>query len=238
MKDMISQISNDSNNISPEKLADTLRNKFLKAATNGGVSTTPMQSQIPTMSVPNATKKIPIVQPQSSFSWWVSFKILLAVIIIGALVFNIYTYVSHGKDALTYYFEKKPNQQKEKLEMILDNDVADSGEDETSLDLAAERQSKIQEKNATELENVMENQETTKEDDMELEKQMVEEREKKNKNYDANSVSMNAKSKAGYCFVGADRNVRTCVKVGDDDVCMSGDIYPTMDLCVNPNLKE
>ena len=43
---------------------------------------------------------------------------------------------------------------------------------------------------------------------MELEKQMVEEREK-NKNYDANSVSMNAKSKAGYCFVGADRNVRT-----------------------------
>ena len=76
------------------------------------------------------------------------------------------------------------------------------------------------------------------EDDMELENAMVAEIEKKNKNYDANNVSMNAKSKAGYCYVGADRNVRTCVKVGEDDVCMSGDIYPTMDLCVNPNLKD
>lgn len=242
MKDMISQISNNSNSISPEKLADTLRSKFMNVTPNmnAGVSTTPMQTQMPSMSVPDVTENIYSMKPETSiFSGWVLFKIVLAGIIIAALIFNVYTYVLHGKDAISYYFMEEPKEEpKEEPEMILENDMTDSGEDETALDMAAERQSKIQEKNATELENVMEKKEIKKEEDMELEKAIVDEIEKKNKNYAANNVSMNAKSKAGYCFVGADRNVRTCVKVGEDDVCMSGDIYPTMDLCVNPNLKN
>jgi hypothetical protein len=44
--------------------------------------------------------------------------------------------------------------------------------------------------------------------------------------------------KAGYCYIGEDRGFRSCLKVGEGDICMSGDIFPSMDICVNPNLRE
>ena len=43
--------------------------------------------------------------------------------------------------------------------------------------------------------------------------------------------------KAGWCFIGEDRNMRTCGEVGVNDVCMSGDIFPSQDICMNPNLR-
>ena len=59
------------------------------------------------------------------------------------------------------------------------------------------------------------------------------------KNYSASSLlDLKLTKTPGYCYVGDDRNVRTCVKVGIGDKCVSGKIFPTMDLCVNPNLKE
>lgn len=44
--------------------------------------------------------------------------------------------------------------------------------------------------------------------------------------------------KSGWCFIGEDRGFRSCVEVGPNDQCMSGDIFPTMDICVNPNLRS
>lgn len=43
--------------------------------------------------------------------------------------------------------------------------------------------------------------------------------------------------KAGWCFIGEDRGYRTCGQVGVNDQCMSGDIFPTQELCINPNLR-
>jgi hypothetical protein len=44
-------------------------------------------------------------------------------------------------------------------------------------------------------------------------------------------------SKAGWCFVGTDRGFRSCVEVGEQDKCMSGEIFPRQDICVNPSLR-
>ena len=57
---------------------------------------------------------------------------------------------------------------------------------------------------------------------------------------DADMASSNIQSqnsKAGYCYVGEDRGYRSCVKVDEQMTCMSGDIFPTKDICVNPNLR-
>lgn len=45
-------------------------------------------------------------------------------------------------------------------------------------------------------------------------------------------------AKQGYCYIGEDRGFRSCIEVGKGDVCMSGDIFPTQDICINPNLRE
>ena len=43
--------------------------------------------------------------------------------------------------------------------------------------------------------------------------------------------------KAGWCYVGTDRNIRSCIEVGESNKCMSGDIFPSRELCMNPNLR-
>ena len=44
-------------------------------------------------------------------------------------------------------------------------------------------------------------------------------------------------STQGYCYIGTDRGVRTCTGVDSSTGCMSGDVFPTMDICVNPSLR-
>jgi len=51
------------------------------------------------------------------------------------------------------------------------------------------------------------------------------------------SVTSLPTTKTGHCYVGEDRGVRSCIKVGEGDICMSGDIFPTREVCINPNLR-
>ena len=44
--------------------------------------------------------------------------------------------------------------------------------------------------------------------------------------------------KPGWCYVGTDRNIRSCIEVGESNKCMSGDIFPSRELCMNPNLRS
>ena len=44
-------------------------------------------------------------------------------------------------------------------------------------------------------------------------------------------------NKTGWCFIGEESNVRSCSKVGQNDKCMSGDIFPSREICVNPSLR-
>jgi hypothetical protein len=43
--------------------------------------------------------------------------------------------------------------------------------------------------------------------------------------------------KTGWCFIGSDNLSRTCSQIGVNDMCMSGEIYPTKDVCINPSLR-
>lgn len=57
--------------------------------------------------------------------------------------------------------------------------------------------------------------------------------------YEANeaSSSIHTAGKAGWCYIGDDRGFRTCGEVGVNDKCMSGDIFPSQEICINPNLR-
>jgi hypothetical protein len=61
-----------------------------------------------------------------------------------------------------------------------------------------------------------------------------------NNDYEADEASSNIQGgppKSGWCYIGEDRGFRTCAEVGPNDKCMSGDIFPSQDLCVNPSLR-
>ena len=54
---------------------------------------------------------------------------------------------------------------------------------------------------------------------------------------DTNDSSIQMPKKTGFCYIGEDRGTRSCMYVGKRDTCMSGDIFPSMDICINPNLR-
>ena len=44
--------------------------------------------------------------------------------------------------------------------------------------------------------------------------------------------------KGNYCYIGTDRTYRTCVKMTGGDTCASGKVFPSKDICINPNLRR
>lgn len=54
---------------------------------------------------------------------------------------------------------------------------------------------------------------------------------------DASSSIQKTQSKGGYCYIGEERGYRSCMQVDSGDMCMSGEIFPTSEICVNPSLR-
>jgi hypothetical protein len=42
---------------------------------------------------------------------------------------------------------------------------------------------------------------------------------------------------SGWCYIGDDRNIRTCAQVNENDTCMSGKIFPSQEICMYPDLR-
>ena len=54
---------------------------------------------------------------------------------------------------------------------------------------------------------------------------------------DDSRSSIQTTGKSGWCYIGDDKGLRTCSEIGVNDVCMSGDVFPTQPVCINPNLR-
>lgn len=54
---------------------------------------------------------------------------------------------------------------------------------------------------------------------------------------DAMSSIQSGPQKSGWCYIGEERGYRTCAEVGVNDTCMSGDIFPSQEICINPRLR-
>lgn len=50
--------------------------------------------------------------------------------------------------------------------------------------------------------------------------------------------SKKTSGKSGFCYVGEENGIRSCVKVSKHDICTSGKIYSSKELCVNPKLRN
>ena len=161
-------------------------------------------------------------------------KIILIVAIVGFLAYNLYLYFTEGTDVLGKYFGIGITGAAKGTEVAVDT-VAEGTKDTVSvaqnvtnkgLDAVAEGGEQI-----------------TKRSESPIERQLDEEEKKEEEaeNIDANSsFASNLKKtvKGGYCYIGTDRTFRSCVKVDPGDVCMSNKVFPTKDICINPNLRR
>jgi flagellar biogenesis protein FliO len=161
-------------------------------------------------------------------------KIVLIVAIVGFLAYNLYLYFTEGTDVLGKYFGIGITGAAKGTEVAVDT-VAEGTKDTVSiaqnvtnkgLDAVAEGGEEITKKSESPIERQLDEEENT---------------EKEAENIDANSsFASNLKKtvKGGYCYIGTDRTFRSCVKVDPGDICMSKKIFPTEDICINPNLRR
>ena len=45
------------------------------------------------------------------------------------------------------------------------------------------------------------------------------------------------KGAGGYCSVGSYKGIRSCIMVEDSTKCLSGEIFPSKEICINPSLR-
>lgn len=55
---------------------------------------------------------------------------------------------------------------------------------------------------------------------------------------DSLSSIQSSSGKSGWCFIGEQQGTRTCAELGVNDQCMSGDVFPSREICMNPNLRS
>jgi hypothetical protein len=54
---------------------------------------------------------------------------------------------------------------------------------------------------------------------------------------DDSRSSIQTTGKSGWCYIGEEQGIRACSEVGVNDTCMSGNIFPSQEICMNPNLR-
>ena len=42
----------------------------------------------------------------------------------------------------------------------------------------------------------------------------------------------------GWCYIGSEGGVRSCASLEEGVSCMSGEIFGSEEVCINPNLRE
>ena len=54
---------------------------------------------------------------------------------------------------------------------------------------------------------------------------------------DESRSSIQTTGKSGWCYIGGEKGVRSCAEIGVNDICMSGNVFPNLEICMNPNLR-
>ena len=52
-------------------------------------------------------------------------------------------------------------------------------------------------------------------------------------NYKNNQIA----KEDGYCYIGYDKDIRNCGEIYEGGICMSGEIFPTLEKCMFPTLR-
>jgi len=174
---------------------------------------------------------------------------LLITLILAFLGFNIFVYLAKGTQGIADFFG--PITQKlfgttayvagQTVDVAAEGAKAVVSGTATTVNTGLSAVQDITPNNATSSiqSQPVQGQPTTRPSDNGLNKALNTSQEQ-NMDYQAVEASSSVHSgggQSGWCFVGEDRGFRSCALVNEDDKCMSGDIFPSQELCINPNLR-
>jgi len=168
-------------------------------------------------------------------------KIFLIVVILALLGFNVFAYLAKGTDVFKKFMVSYGKYIPEGIKRTLN--LTEKGT-ALGLDVAAGTIQDVK-KVVTKETGVVANgpSKTWKARDKKLEQSIDAGNFKGLNNFpqhepDKTDSRVQEKDKKGWCYIGTDRTFRSCIKVNESDKCMSGKIFPTKDICINPSLRQ
>lgn len=257
--------SNESNNVNSEKEESMF--SFLSSRKSDTLSETPnneimsdtldKNSDITSMS--SKSIESDTIKPSSSsgnsimgFFSKINFTtIILIVIALGILGFNIFSYLSDATETTTGILKPVINS----IYNFLGYAVTDTAKKTIEVSakgtklgvdvVAGTATSAIDTTQSLALDNDMPNpNDTPMTEDEDINENVQKKKEQKKKvkvvSDDSQSVfqKTNGSKKTGWCFIGEDNGVRSCINIQKGDKCMSNEIFPSRELCMNPGLRE
>jgi len=174
---------------------------------------------------------------------------ILIIIILAFLGFNIFVYLAKGTQTVTDFFAPLINKifgatayvASETIDVAAEGTKAVVSGTANTLNAGLSGVQEITPNNATSSikSQPVVTQKNAKPSDTTLDKALNNSTEQTSE-YQAREASSSVHSssgESGWCYVGEERGFRTCATVNSDDKCMSGDIFPSQELCINPNLR-
>jgi hypothetical protein len=161
---------------------------------------------------------------------------LIIVLILAFLGFNIFAYLAKGTQDVTSVFSPI-------IQKIFGTTAAVSSQ---AIDVTAEGTKSVVSGTAntintglTDVQNVTPNHNIQDANTLNkaLNSSQVQKQSSQDYETDNASSSIQSGGKQGWCYIGEDRGFRSCAYVGVNDDCMSGDIFPSKEICVNPSLR-
>jgi hypothetical protein len=202
--------------------------------------------------------------PEASFTFMDFLRYLLIIFILAFLGFNIFTYLGKATDettdflgpiikSITGFFGKVSGETIKQTADVsakgakLGVDVAE-GTVKSGIDVLEESVKELDGKKTDGPVEVEVGEEEEEEVGKVTTNGQKKEQQKKQKKSDTPDVPQpddatsktqisKPSGKSGYCYIGEDRGTRTCMHIGESDVCMSGQIFPSMEICQNPTLR-
>ena len=164
-------------------------------------------------------------------------KIFLIILILALLGFNVFAYLAKGTDVFSNFMASYGKYIPEGIKRMLN--LSEKGT-ELGLDVAA---GTVKDVNKVIQKTAGEHSKLWKARDKNLEKSINEGNFKGLNNHpqhepDKTDSKVQEKKKSGWCYIGTDRTFRSCIKVSESDKCMSGKIFPTKAICINPSLRQ
>ena len=190
-----------------------------------------------TYGMSNATSATVTTSNIDGWSTMYILKIILIIIILALLGFNIFAYMARGTDIFSNFIKHHGTYIPQGIKNIMG--ITEKGT-KLGLDVAADT--------IDDAKNIMEkstgiHEKTWRARDKNLE-QSINKGNMSGLNKfpdhepDATDSQIQESGKKGWCYVGTDRTFRSCIKVNESEKCMSGKIFPTKDICINPSLRE
>ena len=169
------------------------------------------------------------MQTSSSDDGVMIVKVILIVGIIAFLAYNAYLYFYEGTDILQKFFGIVLFKTGEGTKNVFET----TGEGAKEIVNVTEKAGKSVGQAVSDVGRNVEERSSLK--------KAIEQPKKKKEDVNADDTTesnIQQKKASGYCYIGSDRGYRTCVEMGKNDTCASGKIFPSKDICVNPNLRK